>query len=309
MSFHQLSVSGLPALSLSNDEIECVVIPSLGGKITNLRRRRGREWFWRDREREFTDLPADGSFPDTGGWDECFPTIGACPMPGAAPGEPDLPDHGELWQLDWTHDLLETPAATLLTSRAEGRALPYEFQRDIVMPREGDSLRLEYRLLHRGTVPFPFLWAAHPLFIAPEGMQVTFPTVTQMRVDHATGRPDLPPDVEVPWPLDGATQSWSVPAVSGWSAKLFADIGASGMVVLTAPGRGEQLELQVDPGQVPTLGLYVDARPDGTRLGVEPCIGAPDRLDRAVGVWRAAAVLGAGEHRKWAVTLRLPAFD
>src|SRR5580765_3266124 len=125
MPFRQLTVAGLPALALFNEEIECVVVPSLGGKITNLRRRRGREWLWRDREREFTDLPSDGSFPDTGGWDECFPTICACPMPGAAPGEPDLPDHGELWGLEWTHDLLETPVATLLTSRVEGRALPY----------------------------------------------------------------------------------------------------------------------------------------------------------------------------------------
>ena len=309
MPFRQLHVAALPALALFNDEIECVIVPSLGGKITNLRRRRGREWLWRDRARELSDLPADGSFPDTGGWDECFPTIGACPMPGAAPGEPDLPDHGELWRLDWTHDLLETPTATLLTSRVEGRALPYEFQRDIVMPHAGHECRLEYRLVHRGTVPFPFLWSAHPLFTAPAGMQVTLPTVTLMRVDHATARPDLPSDAEVPWPLDGGAQSWSVPEVTGWSAKLFADIGASGTAVLTAPGRGEQLVLQVDPAQVPTLGFYVDARADGVRIGVEPCIGAPDRLDRAVGVWGAAAVLGVGEHRRWGVTVRLPAFD
>ena len=309
MSFRQLTVAGLPALSLSNDEIECVIIPSLGGKITNLRRRRGREWLWRDRAREFADLPVDGSFPDTGGWDECFPTIAPCPMPGAAPGEPDLPDHGELWGLDWTHDVLDTPGGTLLTSRVEGRVLPYEFQRDIVMPHAGHECRLDYRLIHRGTVPFPFLWSAHPLFLAPAGMRVTLPTVTQMRVDQATARPDLAPDVEVPWPLDGEAQSWSVPAVPGWSAKLFGDIGPSGLVVLTAPGRDEQLEIQVDPTLVPTLGLYIDARADGTRLGVEPCIGAPDRLDRAVGVWGAAAELTAGEHRRWGITLRLPPFD
>lgn len=309
MPYRQLQVAGLPALSLSNDEIECVVVPSLGGKITNLRRRRGREWLWRDRTREFSDLPVDGSFPDTGGWDECFPTIAPCPMPGAAPGEPDLPDHGELWGLDWGHDLLETPTATVLTSRTEGRSLPYEFQRDIVMPHAGDACRLEYRLVHRGTVPFPFLWSAHPLFSAPAGLQLTLPTVTTTRVDHSAARPDLPADAEVPWPLDGGGPSWEMPSVSGWSAKLFADIGASGLAVLTAPGKGEQLELQVDPAQVPMLGLFIDARADGSRLGVEPCLGAPDRLDRAVGVWGAAAILGAGEHRRWGITLRLPAFD
>ena len=309
MPFRQLHVNGLPALALSNDEVECIVVPSLGGKITNLRRRRGREWLWRDPARDFTEIPSDGSFPDTGGWDECFPTIAPCPMPGAAPGEPDLPDHGELWALPWTHDVLETPAATLLTSRAEGHLLPYEFHRDLIVPTEGPAIRLEYRLVHRGLAPFPFLWAAHPVFSAPAGMTVTLPSVRQLRVDHSTARPDLVADAEVPWPLEGQAHSWTVPAVGGWSAKLFGDIGASGMAVLTDPTRGEQLEIVVDPGVVPNFGLWIDATAPLARLGLEPCLGAPDRLDRAVGAWRSAPVLEPGTTRTWAVTLRIPEFD
>lgn len=309
MPYRQLNVSGLPALSLFNDAIECVVVPSLGGKITNLRRRRGREWLWRDRARELGDRSPDGRFPDTGGWDECFPSVAAGPMPGAGPEEPLLPDHGELWSLDWHHDLLETPAATLLSSRAEGKLLPYEFHRDIVMPREGEELRLEYRLVHRGTAPFPFLWSAHPLFAAVPGTRITLPTVTQVKVDHAVGRPDLAPDADVPWPLDDQAQSWTVPDVPGWSAKLFAAIGPSGTAILVDPVRGEQLELQWDPTAVPFVGLWIDCRPDGPRIGLEPAQGAPDRLDRAMRDWRSGAVLGVGEHRRWRITVRLPAFD
>ena len=309
MPFRQSTVSGLPALSLSNDEVECIVVPSLGGKITNLRRRRGREWLWRDASRGFADIPADGSFPDTGGWDECFPTISPCPMPGAAPDEPDLPDHGELWALPWTHDVLETPAATLLTSRVEGLLLPYEFHRDIIVPTEGSAIRLEYRLIHRGLAPFPFLWSAHPVFSAPAAMTVTLPSVRQMRVDHADARPDLVPDAEVAWPLDGQSHSWSVPEGGGWSAKLFGDIGASGMAVLTDAARGEQLEIVVDPGLVPNFGLWLDLTGSLGRLGVEPCLGAPDRLDRAVGAWRSAPVLEPAATRSWAVTVRIPEFD
>jgi galactose mutarotase-like enzyme len=309
MPFRQLKVVGLPALSLFNDEIECIVVPSLGGKITNLRRRRGREWLWRHPDRDFADVPVDGSFPDTGGWDECFPTIAPSPMPGGRPGEPELPDHGELWALPWTNDVLETPVATVLTSRAEGHLLPYEFHRDIVVPNEGAEIRFEYRLVPRGLVPFPFIWAAHPIFSAPAGMTVTLPTVRQMRVDHAVARPDLVADAEVPWPLDGEAHSWKVPAIGGWSAKLFGDIGASGMVVLTDPTRGEQLEMAVDPGSLPNLGLWIDARGTLARIGVEPCLGAPDRLDRAVKEWGSAALLEPGVSRHWAVTVRLPTFD
>ena len=309
MPFRQLTVAALPALALSNAEVECVVIPSLGGKITNLRRRRGREWLWRHPDREFSDLPADGSFPDVGGWDECFPTIAPSSMPGAAPGEPLLPDHGELRSLLWTHEVLETPTGSLLTSRAEGVLLPYEFQRDIIVPTEGAEVRLEYRLIHRGVAKFPWLWSAHPVFSAPDGMTVTMPTVREVRVDHAAARPDLPADAVVPWPLDGETHSWRVPDARGWSAKLYGDIGPSGTVVLTEQTRGEQLEIVVDPSTVPQVGVWIDATAPLVRIGIEPCIGAPDRLDRAVGEWGSAAILSPNEVRRWAVTLRLPEVD
>jgi len=306
MPFRQLTVSALPALSLFNDEVECIVVPSLGGKITNLRRRKGREWLWRHPDRELSWAPEDGSFPDVGGWDECFPTIAPSPMPGAAPGEPLLPDHGELRNLPWHHDILETPAGTLLTARAVGVLLPYEFQRDIIVPPSGAEIRLEYRLFHRGEAPFPWIWAAHPIIAAPAGMTLTLPTVHEVRVDHAVERPDLPADTTVPWPLDGESHSWTVPATQGWSAKLFGDIGASGTVVLTDPRRGEQLQIGVDPSAVPQVGLWIDATGPLTRIGIEPCIGAPDRLDRAVAEWGSAARSAPGEVRKWGVTLRLP---
>lgn len=309
MPFRQLNVSGLPALALFNDEIECVIVPSLGGKITNLRRRKGREWLWRHPERDFAWMPDDGAFPDVGGWDECFPTIAPSPMPGAAPGEPLLPDHGELRSLHWQHDVLATPTGTLLTARAEGVLLPYEFQRDIIVPLEGTEVRIEYRLIHRGEAPFPWIWAAHPVFTAPVGMLLTLPTVSEARVDHATERPDLLPDATVPWPIDGRSQSWEVPAVQGWSAKLFADIGPSGTVVLTDPRVGEQLQIGFDPTAIPQVGIWIDATGNHTRIGVEPCIGAPDRLDRAESEWRSAARSGPGEVRRWALTLRLPEPD
>lgn len=309
MPFRQLTVSGLPALALFNDEVECVVIPSLGGKITNLRRRRGREWLWRHPDREFSYAPADGSFPDVGGWDECFPTVAPSAMPGAAPGEPLLPDHGELRALPWSHEVLETPTATVLTSRAEGALLPYEFQRDLILPLEGSEVRLEYRLVHRGLAKFPWIWSAHPVFSAPDGMALTLPTVNEVRVDHAAARPDLPADATVPWPLDGESHSWTVSEVRGWSAKLFADIGASGTAILTDPRTGEQLQIGFDPSTVPQVGIWIDATGPLVRIGVEPCIGAPDRLDRAVGEWGSAAILAPNEVRRWAITLRFPEGD
>ena len=87
MTIRQLSLGGIPAVSLSNDRLEVVVAPTLGMKLTNLRRRRGREWLWRNPDIPY-QVPIPGSSyvetADSGGWDECFPTV----LPSRLPGSP-----------------------------------------------------------------------------------------------------------------------------------------------------------------------------------------------------------------------------
>ena len=46
--FRQTTVSGFPAIVLRGEELEVVVVPAVGMKLTNLRRLRGREWLWRN---------------------------------------------------------------------------------------------------------------------------------------------------------------------------------------------------------------------------------------------------------------------
>ena len=79
MPFRQLLVSGLPAIALRTDELEVVAVPSVGMKLTNLRRPRGREWLWRNDQIPLAPGQPEDSFVekgDSGGWDECFPTVG-----------------------------------------------------------------------------------------------------------------------------------------------------------------------------------------------------------------------------------------
>jgi galactose mutarotase-like enzyme len=101
--------------------------------------------------------------------------------------------------------------------------------------------------------------------------------------------------------------------MGGWAAKLFGDVGVQGRVSLTDPRKGERLEFVVPPEEVPQVGIWINCRgwaPRGRtpyyNLALEPCIGAPDRLDTAAEDWKTAQTLGPGEERRWSLEVRLP---
>lgn len=111
MSFRQTSVSGFPAVALRSAQIEIVAVPAIGMKLTNLRRLNGREWLWRSDQIPLASGRPGASYvetADSGGWDECFPTVGACPIPGAPPGTHMLADHGELWNAPWSSSVYDS---------------------------------------------------------------------------------------------------------------------------------------------------------------------------------------------------------
>ncbi|HET7600060.1 MAG TPA: hypothetical protein VFK09_07190 [Gemmatimonadales bacterium] len=318
MPFRQTTVSGIPAVALRSAELEVVVAPSLGAKLTNLRRLRGREWLWRNPRIPLARPAEPTSYveaADSGGWDECFPTVGPSPVPGAPPGAPELPDHGELWSTPWRASAYDHAAGTTFAGTVAGRRLPYEFSREVTLSNEAPAVRLRYRLRHTGGDPFPWIWSSHPLLNVQPGSVLELPGVRQVRVYTVHGRHDLRPGDDVTWPdaLGGEGGAFRFPERGGWALKLFADLGPEGRMALTDPRQGERLELVVDPREVPQVGVWVNVNgwaPAGLdpyyNLGLEPCIGAPDRLDQAVLEWRMARTLAPGEERSWSVEVRLP---
>jgi len=297
--------------------MEAVVVPSLGLRIANLRRPRGREWLWRNDQIPLSAPDPDRSYIETadfGGWHECFPTVAASPRPGAPAGTPPLPDHGELWSAAWQSSVSEHAGGTTLSGSATGRLLPYELQRDATVARDEPVLRLGYRLRHLGEAPFRWLWSAHPLLNVQAGSVLELPTVHQVRVDHVHGRTDLARNDIVGWAagLGGEADRFRFPASGGWAVKCFGDVGPSGRMTLTDPRQGERLTLEVRPAEVPQVGIWINCQgwaPPGRtpyyNLGLEPCIGAPDRLADAVEEWGLAQTLAPGEERTWEVEVRL----
>src|SRR5689334_7782293 len=185
MSFRQTSVAGFPAVALRSPHLEVVVVPRIGMKLTNLRRLNGREWLWRSDQIPL-ELPTPGASyvetADSGGWDECFPTVGACSIPGAGPGAPVLPDHGELWSASWTSSVYEHAEGTTLSASAQGTLLPYHFHRQLTLDPLDPVIRFQYGLKHTGAAPFPWIWSSHPLLNVQPGSELSLSGVHQVKV-------------------------------------------------------------------------------------------------------------------------------
>jgi galactose mutarotase-like enzyme len=317
MSFRQTSVSGFPAVALRSAQVEIVAVPALGMKLTNLRRLNGREWLWRSDQIPLAPPSPGASYvetADSGGWDECFPTVGPCPIPGAPPGTPPLPDHGELWSAPWTSSVYEGADGTTLAGSARGTVFPYEFHRQVTLDPHEPVVRLHYLLRHIGDAPFPWIWSAHPLLNVQPGSVLELPGVTQVKVAAVHGRDDLSENDVVSWPgaIGGDAERFTFPADGRWAVKLFGDLAGEGRMIMTDPRRGERLEMIVQPDQVPQVGVWINCRgwaPPGRtpyyNLALEPCIGAPDRLDIAVTEWHTAQTLHPDEEREWSVIARL----
>jgi galactose mutarotase-like enzyme len=317
MSFRQTSVSGFPAVALRSAQVEIVAVPAIGMKLTNLRRLGGREWLWRSDQIPLAPPKPGASYvetADSGGWDECFPTVGSCPIPGAPPGAPPLPDHGELWSAPWTSSVYDRAEGTTLAGFAAGTVFPYEFHRQVTLDPHEPVIRFRYLLRHTGDDPFPWIWSAHPLLNVQPGSVLELPGVTQVKVAAVHGRDDLRVDDVVSWPgaIGGDSARFTFPPDGGWAVKLFGDLSGEGRMILTDPRRGERLEMIVQPDQVPQVGMWINCRgwaPPGHtpyyNLALEPCIGAPDRLDIAVQEWHTAPILHPGKEREWFLSVQL----
>ena len=315
MPYRQTTVAGLPALSLYNEDLELLALPGIGARITHLHRRNGREWLWRNPVLPFgvppIELPLSPTAYidryDSGGWDECFPTVGPCAMPGADPAV-SLPDHGELWCAEWQHDLLANDEVTTWRSVTRCRTVPAEFQRKVTL--DGAAIHFDYRLRSTGAAPFPYLWAAHPLLAIQPGTLLELPGVSRARVGGVHGRHDLATGDTVTWPLDGGT-GVLVPETGGWAMNLFMESAAIGLARVTDPTRGEMLEFHWDAAAIPFVTLWLNfggwgpAGEPYLNLAVEPCLAVPTQLDEAAAMAGMAPILPPSGERAWRLTVTL----
>ncbi|TDN91551.1 hypothetical protein EV279_1052 [Microbacterium sp. BK668] len=259
-----------------------MVDPRRGGKITSLQDRSGSEWLAQtDPAREVT---AEARFVDAemAGWDECAPTIAACTVRGR-----ELPDHGDLWNRPMTPDGQEL--------HAHGETFEYRFSRSM-SESPGGGIRLTYEC----STPLrnlPFLWAAHPQFLAETGssVQIDERASRALDVEH--------PEVGyVPWSEELATID---SLERGSTRKLWVHPDeAPTWAKLVSPRRGT-LALSWSEG-CRYLAVWFDHAAVNTQpvIAIEPALAFSDSLATAIELGRAAH-LEPGKPLRWWVDIDL----
>lgn len=309
MEITKITYQNLDALELIDEKLRVVVIPQWGGKIASLYdRQRGREWLYTNPHFAF-ELPAyDADYVgkyDIGGFDECFPNIGAGRFPTWPWQEAGLPDHGEVWALPW--QVHEEQGALQLS--VHGVRLPYRLEKRLALA--DGRLRLDYRAVNPTPFEMPFVWSSHPLLDVQPGMHLDVPA-RLARVDGGNAafaaQTGVEPGEVVPWPVVGGIDLSTIPGPeAGMAVKLAARGLGEGRAALVDPQVGARFEFRFDPALVPNLGLWLNfggwsGKPGVApyyNIGFEPCIGGRDRLDLAVQAGEYGRLPAEGELTWW----------
>lgn len=282
-------------ITWTKDELVLSLLPELGGKIVSLRRRGGENVLLDPPDFPHRAAPYGAPFEDydTSGFDECFPTVAACP----SPDDPSLhwPDHGELWSVPWESEF----DGDSLVQTVHGTQWPYRFRRTLRI--EEDTLRLDYSVISLlSERPMTALWSAHPLLKArPGGRIVLPPEVTSLRIE---GSSHLRGD-RVPWPSDGR-----VLENAHRFSKLFSDRLTEGWAAYE--DEVQAVIFRFDPQKTPFLGLWLceggwpTSRPSKHfTIALEPCSGPRDSL---FDVPNQCVRLLPGIPEHWSLSITLP---
>ena len=298
----------------------CVtILPHLGGKIASIL----------VGDRELLQSPLAPYAPrtrsmsfdagDASGWDECLPSVAACTVKTEA-GTGTIPDHGDLWRVEWKDRDQGSGFRDqgLSALRGDCFSLPLALERTVGLTESaaGWNLRLDYTLINVGSFPVPWSWAVHPLFAAEAGDRIVLPSsINTLRVEGSGGCRLGKGGDTVTWPVatlaNGSRSDWSVAQgpESMIGDKLFAGpLGnAENWCALERPKAGVRIKVGFDPAATPYLGLWIcyggwPDRPgkNQTCVAMEPATAPVDSLAKT-GPW--SRMLPAKGSFSWTMTV------
>jgi hypothetical protein len=294
-----------------------LIVPSLGGKIAQMELG-GRQWLWSNDQMPYAAPDDNASYDetaDTGGYDECFPTVRACRVPTWVRtfGGASLPDRGELWSQTPSINVRTSPDGQTATTTWTGRRMSYQFTREVRVTPAGD-VECQYEVANTSPDRVPFIWAPNIALPLTGDTRLDVAAATRMHVyaQHeialGVGATDLRwPMVRSSGKLLDMSTPWTV--AKRYACKLFLEMREGRVAVIQD---GVRLEVSFDIAEVPHVGLWINrgAWSPGkrfkpyTNLALSPGIGSPDTLEEALGAWKSAAWVEPGKRRRWSLTWR-----
>lgn len=299
MQHASIPFKGMPAHQLCAGNLQ-LIVTDFGAKIQSIRYF-GREYLWQNTSGSVYRKSAYGGDFKAGefsGFDDMFPNITAGPYPDGRWQGVQLPDHGEVWSRDW-QAVIEPD---VLCFSIDGVALPYQLEKRLWL--ENDTIRLQYCAQNHSDFEMKCIWAAHPLFVLEDGMQLDLPhCATVMNVYGGRKALGAYGDVH-PWPLSGDRRDLqTLSAANKTSNKYYVlDSMPENLSALHYPS-GVAVTLRAPAAQVPYLGVWTDEDGEDMRcVAPEPCTGAFDTLE-AANARQAVAVIPPQGQSTWSLRI------
>lgn len=305
---------------------EVTLLPEFGGKIASIRI--GNRELLQSPLAPLSSRTQTMAFDagDASGWDECLPSVAACRVETES-GYAEIPDHGDLWRVEWEKHSMSTQGLTSndradssITLKGKCFSLPLELERRLRLSESagGWRLQLDYTLRNVGNEPVPWSWSAHPLFAVEEGDRISLPKgIGALRVEGSGGDRLGKHGATIQWPharlANGSMVDLSFVGTpdSGIGDKLFAGPlqASENWCVLERPTAGVRIRMNFDAGATPYLGLWIccggwPERPGPKQVCValEPATAPVDSL-AATGAWSRS--LGPGESFCWPMEVEI----
>jgi len=320
----KIKVACFDSIRVENQWIGITVIPSLGGKISSIQNlKTGREWMWTSPYLNYKSPIYGKSYIqeyDTGGFDECFPTVDACFHPSHPWDGVYIPDHGEVFSQPWETECCEIneKQEVLITLSVSGVRFPYKFKRSIVLYPNEKLLSLSYSIKNHCDFNLPFIWSSHPIMNIEPGMKILFPTQTEAKIGFAVDDyPGRSGDSFV-WPefKNPGSPPVNLGLIPDPTSKNFKPLGVKiftknlreGWTKLITKDGKEAFSFSFSLNEIRNVALWLNFKkwsgscsPPYFNIAYEPTIGACDALDIAVRYHHCAASIPARGEYKWSL--------
>ena len=265
------SLAGLEALVLTNDRLRVVILPQLGGRVWEITQQAsGRQLLWHNARVPLAPVAFGSGYDDNflGGWDELFPND----LPEELAGEP-YPDHGEVWSVPWSWEVVPGPAAAVrlsVTTRISNSTLV----RTVSLAPGSDAVDVELSVTNGSGVELPMLHKQHLAVALPVGSRIDLPRGTAEIGDFGRPRAGTPGGV-FEWPSCDGVDYAAAPADDGAVSELLFVSGIDeGWCACTGPD-GVGIGLVFDTGTYPAVWTFASwGGWRNHRVAVlEPCTG------------------------------------